>query len=82
VSDRAHFIAEFRPAYDIAEVFREVFALSPAGRGGGRPSLRDAAMLMERYPQDFFYLAYIPVPLQRALLRMVAKRLGESRPRP
>jgi quercetin dioxygenase-like cupin family protein len=74
VSDGAHFIAEFRPAYDIAEVFREVFALSPAGRGGGRPSLRDAAMLIQTYPEDFFYLAYIPVTLQRAITRMIAKR--------
>jgi len=74
VSESAHFIAEFRPAYDIAEVFREVFALSPAGRSGGRPSLQDAAMLIERYPEDFFYLAYVPIPLQRALMRMFGRR--------
>jgi quercetin dioxygenase-like cupin family protein len=74
VGDGAHFIAEFRPAYDIAEVFRDVFALSGRGRRGGQPSPRDAATLIQRYPEDFFYLAYIPIGVQRALAHLLVRR--------
>jgi quercetin dioxygenase-like cupin family protein len=73
LSDGAHFIAEFRPAYDIAEVFRDVFALSSRGRGGGQPKPRDAAALIQRYRDDFFYLAYVPIGLQRTLARLLVR---------
>jgi hypothetical protein len=65
VSDSADFTAEFRPAWQIAEVFRDVFA-----RLGARRSLRprDVAVLIDRYPDDFFYSALLPIALQRALV--------------
>ena len=78
VSDGAHFIAEFRPAWHIAEVFRDVFALSVGGRVDrrGRPRLTDLLALSERYPEDFFYAPVIPPALQRAIGRFVARRQG------
>jgi quercetin dioxygenase-like cupin family protein len=80
VSERAHFTAEFRPAWRIAEVFREVFALSTEDRldrwGNPRPS--DLAALIGRYPDDFFYTAFLPVALQRAVARaLIRAQAGE-----
>lgn len=75
-SERAHFTAEFRPAWEIAEVFRDVFALLDE-RGTGRLGglrLKDAAVLMDRYRDDFFYSALLPTALQRALALPLARR--------
>jgi quercetin dioxygenase-like cupin family protein len=72
VGDGAHFIAEFRPAWQIAEVFRDVFAI-PVDRRG-RPKLTDLLALAEKYPEDFFYAPVIPPALQRAIGRFVARR--------
>jgi mannose-6-phosphate isomerase-like protein (cupin superfamily) len=74
VSERAHFTAEFRPAWEIAEVFRDVFALLGETRRAHRRNLRpkDAAILIDRYPEDFFYLALLPAAFQRALARILA----------
>lgn len=80
VSERAHFTAEFRPAWEIAEVFRDVFALLDERRIGRRGDLRlkDVAILIDRYPDDFFYSALLPMALQRALARPLARRARES----
>jgi mannose-6-phosphate isomerase-like protein (cupin superfamily) len=84
VSDGAHFTAEFRPAWEIAEVFRDVFALSAEGRldRRGNPRPRDVARLIGRYPDDFFYSALLPVAVQRALalplLRRQARELSKQ----
>lgn len=75
VSDGAHFIAEFRPAWRIAEVFRDVFTLAGEGRFGV-PKPSDVAVLIDRYPEDFFYAPYVPIGLQRALAGLVARRRG------
>ena len=48
----------------------------------GRPSLPQTARLMGEYPAEFFYLARIPVRVQRALgalIRAVAVPRGERR---
>jgi mannose-6-phosphate isomerase-like protein (cupin superfamily) len=72
----ARFITEFRPAHRIAEFFIELFALATEGRldRRGNPRLTDLAVLMERYPEDFFYLPVIPPGVQRALGRALARR--------
>jgi mannose-6-phosphate isomerase-like protein (cupin superfamily) len=71
VSERAYFIAEFRPAWEIAQVFRDVFALVDQRRV---PRPRDLAALIDRYPEDFFYSALAPTALQRALAQLVTGR--------
>jgi mannose-6-phosphate isomerase-like protein (cupin superfamily) len=82
VSERAHFTAEFRPAWEIAEVFRDVFALLDERRVGRRGVLRlkDVALLIDRYPDDFFYSALLPTALQRALALPLARRARASSP--
>jgi quercetin dioxygenase-like cupin family protein len=79
VSDRAHFIAEFRPAWQIAEVFRDVFALSANGRlfRDRYPRLRDVASLIQRYPEDFFYAPFAPTALQRLIADLLTRRGSE-----
>ncbi len=76
VSEEAHFTAEFRPAWEIAEVFRDVFALPSVGRIGrrGTPRASDLAVLIDRYPKDFFYSAFLPPALLRALARLLVRR--------
>jgi quercetin dioxygenase-like cupin family protein len=69
----AHFIAEFRPAWHIAEVFRDVFALSDRH---GRPRFTDLLALTQKYPEDFFYAPVIPPALQRGMGRFFARRRG------
>jgi mannose-6-phosphate isomerase-like protein (cupin superfamily) len=72
----AHFVTEFRPAYNIGEVFKALFALATEGRldRRGNPRLTDVAVLMQRYPEDFFYLPVIPPGVQRALGWPLARR--------
>jgi quercetin dioxygenase-like cupin family protein len=78
VGDGAHFIAKFRPAWRIAEVFRDVFAL-PVDQGG-RPRITDLLALSKKYPEDFFYAPVVPPVLQRAIGRFVARRRGTPQP--
>ena len=77
----ARFITEFRPAWKIAEVFQELFAL--AAEGGlsprGNPKLSDLALIMARHPDDFFYAPVVPPAVQRALLRPLARRAEQGR---
>jgi mannose-6-phosphate isomerase-like protein (cupin superfamily) len=65
----ARFVAEFRPPYRIGEFFKALFALAAEGRldRRGNPRLTDLAVLMQRYPEDFFYLPVIPPGVQQAL---------------
>lgn len=72
----AGFVTEFRPAYRIGEFFWELFALATEGRldRRGNPRLTDLAVLMQRYPEDFFYLPMIPPGVQRALGWPFARR--------
>jgi mannose-6-phosphate isomerase-like protein (cupin superfamily) len=76
IGDGAHFIAEFRPAWQIAEVFREIFALVDAR---GKPDFADLLALSERYPDDFFYAPVIPPAFQRQLGRFFARRRPNKR---
>jgi mannose-6-phosphate isomerase-like protein (cupin superfamily) len=72
----ARFVTEFRPPHRIGEFFRELFALATEGRldRRGNPRLTDLAVLMQRYPEDFFYLPVIPPGVQRALGRLLSIR--------
>jgi mannose-6-phosphate isomerase-like protein (cupin superfamily) len=77
----AHFIAEFRPALRIEDFFANLFGLAADGRTDdkGRPSLLQTAALMSEFPREFFYLADVPVALQRAIavpLARLARRRG------
>jgi mannose-6-phosphate isomerase-like protein (cupin superfamily) len=77
----AHFIAEFRPALRIEDFFANLFGLAADGKTDdkGRPSLLQTAALMAEFPQEFFYLADVPVALQRAIgapLARLARRRG------
>lgn len=75
-SETAHFTAEFRPAWQIAEVFRDVFARPGEGRLGARgiPRLSDLALLIDRYPEDFFCSAFVPPAVHRAIARLLIRR--------
>jgi len=70
----ARLIAELRPALDTEEVFAALFALGRAGRINrfGAPSARQAATLMHRHPDAFFFLPVIPPGAQLALARPLA----------
>ena len=74
VGESAHFIAEFRPAWQIAEVFRAVFALADRH---GKPSFSDLLALTDRYPDDF-YAPVIPPALQRRIGRSFARARTRS----
>jgi hypothetical protein len=75
VGDAAHFIAEFRPAWQIAEVFQDIFGLFGEGRLNrrGNPKLRDVAVLIERYPEDFFYAPFVPIAIQRSIAGLLTR---------
>jgi hypothetical protein len=58
-----------------------VFGLAADGRtdAKGRPSLLQTAALMREFPDEFFYLADVPVAVQRAIaapLAALARRRG------
>jgi mannose-6-phosphate isomerase-like protein (cupin superfamily) len=79
--EEAHFIAEFRPALRVEEFFGMLFGLAADGRtdAKGRPSLLQTAALLREFPDEFFYLADVPVVVQRAIaspLALVARRRG------
>jgi hypothetical protein len=76
VSEEAHFIAEFRPAWEISRVFADVFARLDERRV---PRPREVAALMDRCPQDFFYAALVPIALQRAVARLIPDRIARHR---
>jgi quercetin dioxygenase-like cupin family protein len=77
------FTVEFRPTLRVWEFFTELFAL-PTGKRGN-PRIGDLARLARHYPDEFLYLPYVPVPVQRALAVPLSK-LGapprKDQPRP
>jgi hypothetical protein len=76
VGDGAHFIAEFRPAWQIAEVFRDIFAAVDAR---GKLNFADLLALTARYPDDFSYAPVIPPAFQRQIGRLFARRSRNER---
>lgn len=64
---------EFRPALRTAELFEALFALDRAGQVNrfGAPSPRRTARLAREHGDGFFWLAGLPVGLQRALFRVL-----------
>jgi quercetin dioxygenase-like cupin family protein len=61
----AHFRAHFSPPLRLEALFGELAAHD------GRPGLRETAALMARYRDEFFYLARVPVAMQRGLGMLV-----------
>ena len=72
VEGPAVFVTEFRPPWRIGEVFIDLFGL-PVG-DNGEPRMADLAVLMGRYPEDFFYAPIVPPAVQRLIGRLVARR--------
>jgi hypothetical protein len=58
------------------EFFTDLFALPTDKRGN--PRIGDLARLLRAYPDEFLYLPYVPVPVQRALAVPLSK-LGSPR---
>jgi mannose-6-phosphate isomerase-like protein (cupin superfamily) len=65
------YTVEFRPALRIEQFFRDLFALPTDRRGN--PRISDAARLVRAYPDEFLYMPFIPVALQRALAIPLSK---------
>ena len=59
--EEAHFTAHFSPPLRLEALFTEFVELD------GRPSVAQAGRLMADYRYEYFYLAQLPVGLQRAL---------------
>ena len=59
--EEAHFTAHFSPPMRLEGLFTEFVD------AGGRPSLAEAARLMRDYREEYFYLAAVPVRVQRVL---------------
>jgi mannose-6-phosphate isomerase-like protein (cupin superfamily) len=70
------FAVEFRPTLRVWEFFTDLFALPTDKRGN--PRIGDLARLLRAYPDEFLYLPYVPVPVQRALAVPLSK-LGSPR---
>jgi quercetin dioxygenase-like cupin family protein len=68
--EEAHFRAHFSPPMRLEGLFTEFAEL------GGRPSIRQAARLMGDYRDEYFYLAAVPVRVQRALGAIVRRLAG------
>jgi quercetin dioxygenase-like cupin family protein len=64
--EEAHFKAYFSPPMRLESLFTELAEMD------GRPTLRQTVRLMADYREEFFYLAWLPVRLQRALGRLAA----------
>lgn len=71
--EEAHFTAHFSPPMRLEALFTEFTELD------GRPSVAQAARLMADYRDEYFYLAAVPVRLQRALGALVRSLPGSSR---
>jgi mannose-6-phosphate isomerase-like protein (cupin superfamily) len=65
------YTVEFRPALRIEEFFRDLFALPTDRRGN--PRLGDAARLLRAYPDEFLYIPFVAVSVQRALAVPLSK---------
>jgi mannose-6-phosphate isomerase-like protein (cupin superfamily) len=65
------YTVEFRPTLRVWEFFTDLFAL-PTGKRGN-PRVGDLARLARAYPDEFLYLPYVPVSVQRALTVPLSK---------
>src|SRR3954454_12010111 len=63
--EEAHFTAHFSPPMKLEALFMEFAEL------GGPPNVAQAARLMDDYREEYFYLAALPVRVQRALGALV-----------
>jgi quercetin dioxygenase-like cupin family protein len=77
-----HLMSEFEPALDAETLYETLFGLGSDGKvdkvGIPRNPLQ-TAVLIDGFRREFFYLAYLPVALQRAFaapLARIGRRLG------
>jgi quercetin dioxygenase-like cupin family protein len=75
--EEAHLLAYFSPPMKLEALFTELAGYD------GRPSLAQTAAMIGDYREEFFYLAAVPVSVQRALARVIravtrAQRPGDS----
>jgi len=75
--EKSAFTVEFRPNLRVWKFFTDLFAL-PTGKRGN-PRIGDLARLARAYPDEFLYLPYIPVAIQRALAAQLSKLRSPSR---
>jgi cupin domain len=68
-ADELHVRHELTPALHWDDFCTRAWSLPSDARG--RPNLLQMAMLLEHYP-DHLYMADIPVPVQRAVVSMIA----------
>jgi quercetin dioxygenase-like cupin family protein len=68
-SDDVHVRSTLRPALRAEDLFERLFRLGAAGRVNrlGAPNPLETARLIREFRDEFFYLAAVPVSLQRAL---------------
>jgi quercetin dioxygenase-like cupin family protein len=68
----AHFRTYFAPPLALEALFTALVT------SGGKPSVAEAARLMQRFPDEFFYLPYLPVRAQR-LIAAAVRALSRDR---
>jgi mannose-6-phosphate isomerase-like protein (cupin superfamily) len=68
---KSTFTVEFCPTLRVWEFFTALFALPTDKRCN--PGIGDLARLMRAYPDEFLYLPYVPVRVQRALAVPLSK---------
>jgi hypothetical protein len=73
---KSTFTVEFRPSLRVWEFFTDLFALPTDQRGN--PGIGDLARLLRAYPDEFLYLPYVPVRVQRALAVPLSKLRSRS----
>jgi quercetin dioxygenase-like cupin family protein len=77
---QVRFRLQLRPAMRIEGYLRDSWRAANAGskRRWGAPSLLEIAVIQREYPDEFFYLARLPVALQKFLFASLAV-LGRAR---
>jgi quercetin dioxygenase-like cupin family protein len=81
----ARFLVEFRPALRTEELFVDLCALEPEALRPRklRHNLRRVGALAREHGEGFFFLAALPISLQRALLAGIGRvtgRIGRASP--
>jgi hypothetical protein len=74
---KSTFTVEFRPSLRVWEFFTDLFALPTDKRGN--PGIGDLTRLLRAYPDEFLYLPYVPVRVQRALAVPLSKLRSRRR---
>jgi quercetin dioxygenase-like cupin family protein len=76
----ARFLLQLRPALRMESYLSDLWRAANAGstRRWGAPSMLELAVIQREYPDEFFYLARPPVPVQKTVLGALAL-IGRAR---